>query len=180
MKASTYDLHFVWNMQHVAERQRAPPLSAPTTSVQTPTVTRHRPASRLAMALASMWLGVLFGTLLGLGRVPWPEALAWSCISAIIVWRGLATTLRSTFDHLLASVTIELGMGDPQARRGVMVKALHRRGYNRASNSLHADRFTSTRFPGLLPPVKIAWSGPGAIVEGPRLLVRLIARIAVG
>lgn len=141
---------------------------------------RHRLAAVAARWVAALWWGVLLGTLLGLGRVPWPEALAWSCVSALVLWRTIVASLRGSLDYLLEETRIELGMRAPQDRRPAMVSAMARRGYQRHRHQIHLDIFRPRWMMSLLPRVRITWAGPGAVVEGPRILVRTIARIAVG
>ncbi len=140
---------------------------------------RHRIAWRSGLAVGLLWSAALFGTLWVLGRVPLPEAGLWSLLSGVVLWRTFTPGVRSILDHFLGETGIELGMRDPRATRVAVTKALARRGYDLQRSKLLADTFQARRWQGLNPAIRIAWSGPGAIVEGPRWLVRLVARIAV-
>ncbi len=141
---------------------------------------RHRIAWRVGLCVGGAWSATLFATLWALGRVPLLEASLWSLFSGVLVWRTFAPGLRSILEHWLGHASIELGMRNPPAARIAITAALARRGYTLRRSKLLADAFKPSRWPGLNPELRIAWSGPGAIVEGPRWLVRLVARIAVG
>ena len=145
-----------------------------------PAVAQREAALWLGGAAAAAWGAVLAGVLLGMGRVPWPESLMWSLASALVVLRSVQVGVRRLLGWLLAPCSLELGMSEPALLRRRLPGALARRGYRLDSRSLQRDTYWPARGIGLLPPLAVAWSGPGAIVTGPRWLVRLAARLAVG
>lgn len=141
---------------------------------------QRRVASWSALAIGATWAGVLVGLLLGLGRVPWLEAVVWSLASGFVVFRSVQVALRRTLAWLLAPCMLELGMSDPPRMREALPRALQRRGYRLDRRSMQRDAYAPRRGEQVLPRLTVAWSGPGAIVTGPRWLVRLAARLAVG
>lgn len=162
---------------------RAPPLEVDRRRPADPVDHAHNwrtLATRISLWAGAVWAGALFGTLRGLDRVPWPEALLWSLISGILVWRTIRAGAGRSFQRLLGPTTIELGVSQPQVFREALDAALVRRGYRRCSHRIHVDRYAPVWGVRVLPPLRIAWSGPGAVIEGPRWLVRLAARLAVG
>ncbi len=174
----------MWNVPELqAAPSRAPPLQPavrrPTDSVDHAAV-RHRLAVRVGLMVGGAWSITLFSTLWYLGRVPLLEAGLWSLLSGAVLWRTFAPGLRSILDHWLGDASIELGMRDPLTARATVHRAMLRRGYVLGRHRLSAETFRPRRWPGLNPALRIAWSGPGAIVDGPRWLVRIVARIAVG
>lgn len=140
---------------------------------------RRTIAWRAGLIAGSSWSLALLATLWHLGRVPLLEATLWSLLSGTVLWRTVTPALRALLDHYLRPASIELGMRDPLGARVAVAKALQRRGYVLQRHRLTAETFKPRRWAGLNPCIRIAWSGPGAIVDGPRWLVRLVARISV-
>lgn len=168
-----------------ARSPRAPPIDA---VLRVPTDTdgapddrpRRRAAAWIGLGTGLVWSGVLLGLLLGLGRVPWPETFLWSALSGLLVGRSAQVGSGRFLAWALAPASVELGMQDPQEMRQRLAAALGRYGYRESRRSLQAERFAPSRLRDLLPPIRVAWSGPGAVVDGPRWLVRVAARLAVG
>ncbi len=141
---------------------------------------RRRLAWWSGLCLGWVWAFTLLATLARLDRVPLVEATLWSVLSGAVLWRTFYPAARSLLDHWLGEASIELGMRDPLATRAAVAVAMARRGYVLQRHRLLTEAYAPRRWPGLFPALHIAWSGPGGIVTGPRWLVRLVARKAVG
>lgn len=163
---------------------RAPPLETHFPRREPPQPTdraraRRRVARWAGAWTGALWAGMLLGLLAGMGRVPWLEAWMWSLASAAVLARTVQTGTHRVLDHLLAECTLELGPEDPQAFQHRARRRALRYGYELEAR-LQGDTFRPRRAPALFPALHIAWSGPGAVLQGPRFLVRSLARLAVG
>ncbi len=153
-----------------------------TVPLRTPSVdhaaNRDHAARLFSRWVGAIWAGTLLGILLGLDRVPWLEAAIWSIVSGILVWRGVASTTRRSVAWLLGPAELQLSAA-PRCLRDALPAAMVRRGFT-ARRAGHTDIYTPRFLRHWIPPLRVTWNGAGASVLGPRLWVRVAARIAVG
>ncbi len=139
----------------------------------------RRTARWSGTAFGCAWAAVLAGFLLGMGRVPWLEALWWSTVAGLVMGRTMVAVVDRFLGWLLEVRTLEVGPMDPPAFRRALRRRMARLGYTCRSPNLHTDLFEAPRA-RLRPPLRVAWSGPGAVLEGPRFVLRSAGRLAVG
>lgn len=131
-------------------------------------------------AAGAAWTGLLAGLLLGLGRVPVPEALLWSLLAGLAAARVATTASDRAATWLLAPVEAELSLPDPSAYRAALPRRARRLGMATQRSAIDSCRLRATWAPAhAVAPLRAEWVGPGARLSGPRFAVRAAIRWAM-
>ncbi len=161
--------------------RRAPPLESLLRAPRAPALANER---ERAIAAFGRTVGAIFGTVWAIGlllllswlnRVPALEALLWSTLSGAITGRTVHAIVQGWMRRWFGELRLELGPPDAPSLRKRVPRIARRYGYTLQHHALHGDRFVPRFGRTLLPVLRVHWSGPGAVVEGPRMVVRAIA-----